>query len=128
MINIDSIDNASRFLAEGYLLARVTMDYSGITKECLVAGVLMGLTEDDWWYALVSREGGDVCGIVQRKLFIELYRSYYIEETKKVSSNETYFALNGLCAIQEALRYQHKIDSWSEATSSPVKTASVNFR
>jgi hypothetical protein len=127
MINIDTIDKALQYLSEGYLLAKLTINYSGMTKECLVAGMLMGMSEDDWWYALVRKEGDEVCGLAQRKLFVDLYQNYYVAKIKTVTRNEAYFELNAVCAIQEAPRYQRKIDSWSEVTSTPTKISEGNI-
>ena len=121
MIVIDTIDKALKCLSQGYLLAKLTMDYSGMTKKCLVAGVLMGFSEGDWWYTLVRNDGGEACGLIPRKLFVELYQNYYIEKTTTTANGEVYFSLNGACSIQEAARYQHKVDCWSETTSRPTK-------
>jgi hypothetical protein len=127
MINIDTVNKALQYLSEGYLLAKLTTNYSGMTKECLVAGMLMGLSEDDWWYAFVRGEGDEVCGLVQRTLFVELYRDFYVEKTNTASNGEAFFTIYGVCPIQEVPRYQRKIDSWSEVTSSPTKISAGYF-
>ncbi len=127
MIVIDTVDNAIRYLDEGYLLAKVTMDYSGMTKECLVAGVLMGLSKTQWWHVLVRREGGEACGLLQKELFVHLYELYYIELKRQVSVRGSYYSSNLVCAIQEMPRYQRRIDSWKELISSPADTTNAYF-
>lgn len=125
MIVIDSIADAVKCLNEGYQLAKVSMDYKGMTEDCLVAGVLMGLSKEVWWYVLLRVESGEVSGLVRKELFVRLYELYYIELKIEVSDKESYYSLNSVCAIQEMPRYQRRIDSWMEMISSPGSSGTI---
>ena len=122
MIIVDSIEDAIGYLLEGYQFAKVSMDYKGMDNECLVSGLLMGLSKEVWWYVLVENEGGSVRGLVLNELFMQLYSLYYIGPGKQVSDMEIYYMKNNLCDIREMPRYLHKIDSWKESISSPSAT------
>lgn len=68
MVVIDAIDEAVDYLKQGYLIAKAPMDFSGMEKEHLVAGILMGFSKEVWWYVLITEKGDRVCGLVKKKL------------------------------------------------------------
>lgn len=121
MIVIDNIEKAMQHLSEGYFIAKVTSAYPGMTTECRVAGKLIGITHDEWWFTLIQQDTGQVCGLVNKTLFVELYQNFYItgQESHRNSGVGSLYVLNDICPTQEFPRYKRKLDCWSEYTSVP---------
>jgi len=120
MIVIENVETATGYLLEGYRLAKTTADYPNMPTECRVAGMLMGLTQADWWFTLLRPHTTDVCAIVNKRMFIELYQHFYIEAQHASDADSLHtFVLNNVCPIQEFPRYQRKLDSWRESVSNP---------
>jgi hypothetical protein len=127
LIIIDSIDKAILHLRRGYLLGKVEMKYSGMKKEHLVAGLLMGLSKEVWWYVILQEQGGGVHGLMNKEVFVKLYEQYYIEKTADTHNSENYYSLNTTCSIQEMPRYRHRIQSWEEAIQTPKTEGKAYF-
>ncbi len=121
MIVIDSVENAMRHLSEGYVIAKVAGTYTGMTTECRVAGRSMGIRHDEWWFTLIQRHTGLVCGTVNKTLFVELYQYFYItgQDDHRDTGLGRYYVLNDFCPTQEFPRYKRKLDCWSDYTSKP---------
>lgn len=120
MIVINTVNKAIHYLSEGCLLARVPLHFPGMTNACHSAGNTMGLTREDWWYTFIRPESGAVCGMLDKKLFVELYQRYYIDEVKGIDNWGKYYALNDACPIQEFTRYKRQIDCWTDYISRPL--------
>jgi len=120
MVIINTINKAIRFLSEGYLFAKVTYDHPDMTNEYQVAGTLTGLTKEDWWYVVIQPGTELVCGVLEKTLFVDLYKSFYIECNNRSHNRNKYFALNDLCPIEDFPRYRRQVDCWYERTSKPA--------
>ena len=126
MIVFNKSNELISYLDKGYLLAKVTKNYKGMTKQCLVAGTLMVHSENDWWYILVKREDSEVYSIIKKNLFLELLREYYIDLKIQTSKNESYYSINRVCDIHESSRYIRKINCWKETESDPTELKQNN--
>ena len=120
MIVFNNITDLVLYLNRGYLLAKVTKHYEGMTKQSLVAGTLMVHSKNDWWYILVKKQNGKVYSVLKKNLFLELLRDYYIDLKIKISETESYYSLNRVCDIDESSRYIRKINCWKETESDPT--------
>jgi hypothetical protein len=127
LIFVGSIDEAVLYLRQGYLLGKVEMKYSGMKKEHLIAGMLMGLSKEVWWYVVVQEQGGGVYGLLKKDVFVKLYEQYYIERMADTEGLWSYYSLNTECSIQEVSRYLRKIQSWEEAIQTPGSVGNAYF-
>jgi hypothetical protein len=86
---------------------------------------MMGLGQDDWWFTLIRCDTAEVCGIVNKRMFVELYQAFYIAEQESGDDTSVgrIFRLNAVCPTEEFPRYKRKLDCWAEYTSRP-ETAS----
>lgn len=121
MIVINTVDKAVAHLLEGLHIIRTTIKASALPKEAFVAGRIIGYTDKDWIYILQHPINPCKYGILNKTLFNELFKNYYIKKDPKSNSqNRVRYLLNDLCETGETSLYQHKIDSWQEMISRPV--------
>jgi hypothetical protein len=106
-------------LVDGYTIIKTTSAYPGMNRECFVAGRLMGLCDRDWWYVFAEPGMGTVFGILEKKLFLELYQHFYLIKSASLDFEVTQYTLNALCPIQEFPRYQRQMECWREFQSRP---------
>lgn len=126
MIVVESIDKALACLLDDHVIAKVTIDYPGLTSEYLVAGTLMGKTKNDWRHVFIMPGCGEMCGLLDKKTFLKLYRNYYIENRKESCERARIYALNYLCPIQEYSRFKRQVDCWSEYNSTQGGSSDVS--
>ena len=122
MFVVDSVEKAVSLLSQGYGLVRCPIGHIQHRAEILVAGRLVGFNAFDWWYVFESPNAGSDKGIVDKRLFYQLYKNFYLrQKTVAEGDGAICYELNDYCDIQEFPRYQHLLNCLEQQNSRPIK-------